>query len=334
MRDIRSIVCGVLLGVLGAGAMAPVASAAAPEFKVCGKAAKVAGKYTGTYTDKACTKEATEEERTEGKDNRYERLPWTAAKKKSFKGKIGATLLSLVEPQGTGSGGPGEPGQTRPAISCRKGRAAGSVTGPREEVFKLEWQQCTQSGLETSGPGACETLGGKGAIVTEELEGRLVYLSADHSRVGMRVRGLGPGGRIAWYTCFGLAVEVFGELLLERRGDIDTTGTFETSASEGPLALQSNLYEEEAFSEETGKAALEWEVALQGCKKGEPPYPAGTRTKSECEAQFIGSQPPPPISLIAVTHVLSLQRTNSTGPDLLISSTIATGEKALLVETS
>ena len=171
-------------------------------------------------------------------------------------------------------------------------------------------------------------------IVTEQLEGTLVYLSADHSRVGMRVRGLGPGGRIAWYTCFGIAVEVFGELLLERSGDINTTGAFEISANGGPLALQSDLYEEEAFSEETGKAGLEWEVALRECKKGEPPYPAGTRTQSECEAQFIGSQPPPPISLIAVTHLLRLQRTSSTAPDVLISSTAFKGENALLVETS
>jgi len=329
MRGIGSIICGVLLGVLGAGAMAAAASAAAPEFKVCAKAAKVAGKDTGNYTDAACTHEATDAERTEGKHNKYERLPWTAARKKSFKGKVGATLLSLVEPQGKRNGGPGEPGQTILAVSCHNGEAAGSVTGPTEEVFKLTWQKCTAPER-----GACESLGAKRAVVTEELEGTLVYMSADHSRVGTRVRGLGPGGRIAQYTCFGIAVEVFGELLLERSGDINTTGALETSASPGPLALQSNLYEEEAFSEETGKAALEWEVALRRCEKGEPPYATGTRTQSECEGEFIGSQPQSPILLRGVFQFLGKQRNTFTAPDVLSSVTAVKGEKSLLVETS
>ena len=334
MRGTRSIVCTVLLGALGAGALAAAAGAAAPEFKVCGKAVKVAGKDTGTYTDKSCTKEATEQERTEGRDNKYERLPWTAAKKQSFKGKVGVTLLRDVDPHGKDKGGPGEPGQSATGASCKKGKAAGSVTGPREEVFKLEWQSCTWPNPQLVHPEACETPGTKGTIVTEELAGTLVYLSADHSRVGMRVKGLGPGGRVLQYTCAGEAYEVFGELLLERSGDINTTGAFETSASEGTLALQSNLYEEEAFSEETGKAALEWESELGRCEKGEPPYPAGTRTQSECEEQFIGSQPPPPISLIEHSHSLGQQPFPSTGPEVLVSSTALKGEKALMVEAS
>ena len=334
MRGIRSIICGVLLGVLGAGMMAAAAGAAAPEFKVCAKAAKVAGKDTGNYTDAACTHEATGAERTEGKSNRFERLPWSAAKKTSFKGKIGATLLALVEPQGKGNGGSGEPAQTGLAASCRRGQAAGSVTGPREELFKLKWQGCTQPEPGTVRPQACATPGNTGAIVSEELEGTLVYLSADHSRVGMRVRGLAPGGLIVQYTCGGVSVEVFGELLLARRGDINTTGAFETSAGSGPLGLQSNLYEEDAFPEETGKAALEWELALRRCEKGEPPYATGTRTQAECEEHFIGSQPQPPVSLRGVSHLLAKQRNSSTASSVLVSATTLKGEKALLVETS
>ena len=86
------------------------------------------------------------------------------------------------------------------------------------------------------------------------------------------------------------AVEVLGVTAARTpRGDIGTTGASKsTSASGGcSLALQSILYEEDAFAGETGKAALEWRSRSAGVQESvERSIPGrAPRTQSECEAQ-------------------------------------------------
>jgi hypothetical protein len=149
----------------------------------------------------------------------------------------------------------------------------------------------------------------------------------------MLIRGLGPNGRLWQYECFGkgLEVEVYGGLLVERRGDIGSASpSFQTRAEAGPLHLQSDLYVEEAFSQEQGKAVFEWGFGFAQCLQQ-----AIAEGLSEAEAALkclaqSGSPPaPPPIALLGIASGLE----SGPVPQVLNSVTVSKGAKTLLVET-
>jgi len=239
------------------------AFAEAPEYQVCAKAAKNGKKYTGKYKDKACSEE---EVKGEGK---YERASWEKAKKKAFKGKNkGNPHNNIVNPFGTrepgkGSREPGMKGKIEGTTECTKEKVTGETTGPKTTKWKTVYTGC--KALETP----CNTAGAKaGEIKTEELEGTLVFDNAAKTEVGPRVKGLGPGGLLAQYECVegALDVHVYGEILAQTTGNFGKAAkTTVTSAKEGPLALQSAMYENGAFSEENGKEFIEWADEFQGC---------------------------------------------------------------------
>jgi lysophospholipase L1-like esterase len=219
-----------------------------PEFQVCQRASP---KNTGSYSDEACSNLE-----SQGKGG-YERLSWEKAKKRSFTGKnVGTLRINLLNPET----GPGTPASIKDTIECTKEKVSGAVTGPQEERWKTVYKGCKADNTK------CNTAGAKaGEIKTQELEGRLVFLNAAETSVGMRVKAA-SGELLARYECMGgqLKVDEQGELLVERTGDIEAANkTFQATASEGPLGMQKYMYEEEAHTEETGKEFFEGCISEQ-----------------------------------------------------------------------
>ena len=314
------------------------ASAALPEYQICGKTTKNAEKkYTGKYSEKTCGKEASEAEQLEGKHNKYERVAWTNAKKTTFKGKnSGNPHNNIVNPFGKEKK-VGEPGQVEGTTECTKEKVAGSVTGPKETKWKTEYSKC--EGLGT----ACTTDGAKkaGVINTDELESTLVNLdgTTPHKRVGIRVKGLGPGGRLAQYKCLegGINIEVFGEILAEVKGNLNVANKMtEDVAAEGPKKLQGvgGTYVEEApfgpASEEAAKGWWEYNEGLKACEAGEPPFPPGPHSQAECEL-FLGGPNPVPVKPVLLESVVTGLKSGD-APGIQNGTSLIKGEAFLIAE--
>ncbi len=110
----------------------------------------------------------------------------------------------MVNPAGKG-GGPSEPAEPVLEPKCfesRLGPAEGSrgfgeMTGPKTVQWRETYKECSA----VKEPWKCKNGTRKAVVETEELEGTLVYLNAAHTRVGLRVKGLGPGGLVMKYEC-------------------------------------------------------------------------------------------------------------------------------------
>jgi hypothetical protein len=332
-----------LSAVLVAGA-----SAALPEYKDCAKTSKnpVTKKYEGKYSVKTCATEATVAEQEEGKHNKYERKAWNEGKNPapSFKGKnIGSPHNNIVDPtcpEGQFNNGthkcnvttgaaPNEKAQIAGTTTCSKEKVEGKITGPKTETWVTHFGKC--EALETP----CNTKGAPkaGEIITDELESTLVYLEG--TTPGIRVKGNGTGAkpnRLAQYECLSgaLNVEVYSEILAEATGNVNSAEkSVLAKAVEGPLALQSNVYENNPFGatdEEKAKAFFNWGAKFQACVKEE--IEKG-KTQAEAEAACFGKVGPPPapkpIMLESVT-------TLGAGPAVQNGETANKGDKEILVE--
>jgi len=340
MKRIRIVgLCLVAVFALSA-LVASSASAALPEYMVCVKASKVGKLYTGHYTDKLCSKHATPAEEAAGKTNKYERAEWKKAKKFKFTGKNvnGTPRNNIVDPFGVNMV-KGEKAQVKGTTTCTSEKVTGEVTGAKTEKWSTEYKGC--EGLGTP----CNTAGDKsGVIKTEELEGTLVYIKKSTNTPGLRVKGLGKEGLLAQYECANkeLQVLVHGEIIAKPEGATNIANKDpKTKAEEGPLAMQSNLYEEEAFTEAQGKEFYEWAFTLEACLKNEEPfkmapYKAALEaanggpapySKAACEAVIGGAPAPPPVSLISTVSGLD----NATAPAVQNGTSEAKGE-AFLIE--
>jgi hypothetical protein len=323
----RTLVVGLCLGTLLSLSPIAVASAlaGAPEYKLCTVAQPAhAGKYASNTCSEASFVAAG------GQKFEREGFPWSKAKKTFFRDRGTTTLLqALVNPSGSG-GGPSEPAAVERTVECAEALGTGEMTGPKSENWVETFKECSvvkQTWKCTGGTGR------KNHVVTDELEGTLVYLNAAHTRIGLRVKGLGPGGRIMAYGCpaADMSVAVFGEYLTEVKEDINTASKRAmTVSSAGPLGLQSPLYEEQAFSESQGKEVLERDDSLEACEKGEPPFPAGEKTEEEC-ALLVGPAPAatPPITLTSVDSGLSRERF-----PIAFGAAVTRKGEAFLIETS
>lgn len=305
----RATVAGLsLAALLGVGVVAAcTAAAATPEFKLCTMAEPA---HTGKYSQNTCANSSFVPDG--GQKFEREGFPFAKAKKLSFRdGTSGERFESIVNP--SGGGGPSTPGSVEGVLDCElRGKpGSGQITGPNTVTFFEIFRKCR--GIKEDRVCASGHHNGRNAeIVTDMLEGTLVYLNAEHTRVGMRVKGLGPGGQLIGYTCstINVSVDVVGEFLAELTGNVNSASKLtKLATSEGPLRLQEPMYEEEAFSEQQGKEYLEYEDSLESCEKGEAPYPGGEKSPAECEP-LVGSAPVqgPPIVLIAKTTGLSRER--------------------------
>lgn len=283
--------CIVAAFVLGATAAASYAAEEGPEYFICAKT-----KGTGKYEDKACSKPA-----SPGPGN-YERVVWTHAKKKLVKAKNkGRVLENLVNPFGENMKA-GEPGQIEGQTTCGKEQLAGEVSGPRSTIYKTTYSKCSTVGVKCNSAGQPE-----GTIVTDQLESELVWLDKARTKVGIRIKGLGPGGRLEQFQCVNPAlhvnvhVNVYGEILAEIQGDNGIASkTAQATAGEGPLHLQSvgGTYVEEPFGspendEQEAKGWWEYNETLLACRNGKPPFPPGENSQATCELLLGGPNPVP-----------------------------------------
>ena len=323
---------GLCLAMLSLGVTVPaVATASTPEFKLCAKAQPT---KSGKYSNDTCS----ESTYVGGGGQRFEReaFPFAHAKKLGFvDAGHGSTRWTILNPV-AGGGGPSEPAAVVLEPKCPETRQSegsrgfGEVTGPKTVVWGETYKECSVTKETWKCTGNTTR---KDHVVTEQLEGTLVYLNAGHTRIGLRVKGLGPGGELMHYSCpaANLSVAVYGEYLAELTGDINSASRpTSVIASKGSLGLQSPMYEEEAFSEAQGKEVLEWDYQLEECEKGESPYAAGDKMEAECIV-IVGPAPaaPAPVTLTAVVSGAGRERY----PMAQQSTTTHKGE-LFLVETS
>jgi hypothetical protein len=220
MKRIR-IVGLCLIAVLALTAVAASsASAAAPEYLICGKAAKVGKTYTGKYTGKLC--EASSKVETGGK---YELLPYTSAKKPAFKVSNGVSSLLVYIP-GTGVVGDTE---------CQKAKGAGSVTGAKTGTLVETFEKCQSSGKVCTSTQAGEK---KGDITTQTLDTTLIASASSKTGVANEVKGAGPGGLSAEFNCEGEEIAtkgaVSGEVTVVGIAAKDNTNVFATKSGGEP----------------------------------------------------------------------------------------------------
>jgi hypothetical protein len=292
-----------------AGIAASSASAAAPEYFVCAKATS-----TGKYEDNACSKLA-----SPGPGS-YERMAWTHAKKKIIKAKNeGTEIDNVVNPFGKNLQ-VGEPGRIEGTTTCGKEKLTGELTGPRTETLKATYSNCSALGQ------ACNTEGQKkGTVVTERLESELVWLDRAHTKVGVKVKGLGPNGRLEHFECFGLGLKdsTYGEILVEVQGDNGVASkSVKSVLGEGPLHLQrvGGTYVEEPFGsaendEKAAKGWWEYEEALLLCEHGKEPFPPGEKSQAACESEPLLHGPNPvPIKPAMLEVVLTTPKGEGVAP--------------------
>jgi len=344
-----------LVAVLALSAMVVAsASAALPEYKACVKVAKngVTKKYEGKYSVKTCATEASPTEQSEGKKNKYEREEYNKGKSATptFKGKNVGTPKNLIVdptcPEGKFNNGTHkceEPGKAKGSekaqiggvTECGKEAVLGTITGPKTTQWKTTYSKC--KALETP----CNTAGEKsGVIVTDQLEATLVYLNSAKTEPGIQVHGNGEKGRLAQYECLAgaLKVQVFGQVLAKQSGNTNSAeGKTTNKVGQGPLVLQSNLYLEEAHSEEFGKETFTWGFNFKKCvetkvgeqiaKKEAPNVPAA---EAACFGE-LGPYPgyPAPLSLPVM---LESETTLGAGPAVQNGETANKGEKEILIE--
>jgi hypothetical protein len=181
-----------LVAVFALSAIASAsASAAAPEYQICGKVAKnaVTKKYEGKFSNKECTATTTE--------GKYELTSWTAAKKTAFKVTNGVSSLLVYIP------GIGVAGDTE----CQKAKGAGNITGPKTGTLVETFEKCQSSGKVCTSTQAKEK---KGDITTQTLDTTLIASASSATGVANEVKGAGPGGLSAEFNCEGEEVSTLG----------------------------------------------------------------------------------------------------------------------------
>ena len=314
MTRIRMIgLCLVAVFAMSA-VVAASASAALPEYKACGKAAKnLAKKYTGVYTDKACSIAATPTEITEGKTNKYELVGTEKFKKLAFKGKgIVPAVNQIVNPITS---------KVEGATECTKEADTGTITGPKEQELTVNYQKCKALGKVCESPGA-----GAGKINTNVLVTTLVYLNAGHTEVGTLVKPK-SGSIITEYNCEGQKVVATGAVIGQNSGNVNVInkeGT--TTYTHGAGVLQQWQYVEGLGNEATAKGYYEWGYGFKKCvtKKMEE-----GKTQAEAEGACFGELGPfpgYPNKPIGIFSILSGAIT-AEAPSTQNSTNVQKGEK-------
>jgi hypothetical protein len=205
MRRIKMMgLCLVAVLALAAVAVSS-ASAALPEYKVCAKATKVGKFYTGKFNDKNCTSA------NEAGTGKYELKNWEAAKKKGFKGKNGVSTLDSYIPENEAT--PWTGGTVVGIVTCKTGKSAGEITGPKTSTVTVEFKTCTSEGKK------CTSAGQKaGVIKTKLLSATLGYIKA--GVVGSDVEAADKGVSAA-FNCEGLEISTVGSVIGTNSGNIN-----------------------------------------------------------------------------------------------------------------
>jgi hypothetical protein len=278
-----------------------------PSLKVCGKAVKETVEWkegatskkksvvTGAWEDKECSKaDTTDVYRVKGAhpgpEGKYELLGWEAAKKKAFKGKgLVAPVQQLINPLTKTVQG---------ATECTKESQVGEIIGPKTDKLVTTYEKCKALGKTCETPGA-----GAGKIVTKELVGELVYLSATLPKVGVLVKPK-TGSVLAEYNCEGTFVSATGALIGEHTGNVNkisktATNTFTHGAGVG----QQWAYLEEAGGGEDELEYYVWGAGFKSCVTAEV---GKGHTLVEAEGICFGKLGPFPDYPTKPTNIISI----------------------------
>jgi hypothetical protein len=224
MRRIKMMgLCLVAVFAIAAVAVSS-ASAALPEYKVCAKAEKVGKVYNGKYNDKLCT---SENGKSEGK---YELKGWEAAKKFALKGKNGVSTLDSYIPESESE--PWKGGTVAGVVTCKSGKSAGEITGPKTATITVEFKTCTSEGHKCTSPGQKA-----GVIKTKLLSATLGYINKEAKTVGSDVEAADKGVS-AEFSCEVLEIVTVGSVIGVNSGNINKiskegTQTFNVNAKGG-----------------------------------------------------------------------------------------------------
>jgi hypothetical protein len=229
--------------------VAASASAAAPEYLICGKAAKVENKYTGTYSDKTCSTKVVS-------GGEYELESYTHAKSLKFKATSGPSALYVYIP------GTGKAGET----TCAKSKTAGEVTGAKTETSVVTFEKCTSEGKTCTGVQAGTK---KGDIVTYTLD--FTLFATGSSKTGVANEAKAPID--AQFECEGLKVKTTGAVSGEVTGDVGvaskTSSLVDAVTKEGAPDIASS---EPLLTEITGVGTLPSGEEITANIKGEAFY--------------------------------------------------------------
>ncbi len=206
---------GLCLGAMlaiGAVAATVSASAAAPEFGRCAKAAKVGKTYTGGYTNSSCTTAS------ETKTGKYEWLPGAVKNRQTTSG--GKALLETVG---------------HLTVACASETSVGEYRGTKEVAnVVVAFEGCESTGLHCSTPGAAT-----GEVVTTSLEGIVGYENKALKETALDLYPSGKTGLFVEFACGGLTVSVRGEILVPVKSDkMESTGTLKYKATKGKQELE------------------------------------------------------------------------------------------------
>jgi hypothetical protein len=225
MRSLKIVVlCSVALLVLAAAA-AEGASASAPAWFAC---AKAANSGAGHYTAKTCTVSSKVES-----GGKYE-LKESTGKGKSFKGKGAAAVLSAKTLTGTET------------VDCASSKSSGAPALPGlESGVAITFKKC-----KTLGGEACASAGAHaGEILITGLKGSLSIVQESPLIIGIKLESEahpGPEGLLVSFSCEGLESTLKGPLSAVQTQDINLiskafedafTGELETGLSSKGEAL-------------------------------------------------------------------------------------------------
>ena len=195
----RTTIVGLCLAAtFAAGAVgAASASAASPEYKECGKAAKNGKLYTGKYSNKTCSEVNA---KSEGK---YELV-----KPKKFpaklKGTVGSVNIWLYEPSTHTIKG---------HFQCTGGKDEGTISSSTEGTLKITYTDCEATG-QLKGP-CNSTKAAPGVVVSEPLATKLEWLNSEENEPGVAITSAKAGAYITDVECDdGLEIsELYGTML-------------------------------------------------------------------------------------------------------------------------
>ena len=233
----RSMIVGAVTAALLSTTAVASASAAAPQYLTCSKAAKSGKTYTGGYANKTCS------ETSPGHEGKYELGPLTALPAK-LTGKLGKVDIYLYNPMLKKIEG---------HFECTSGKETGSITSTREGTASLSYSGCHATG-GLAGP--CESPSQKaGVVVTHPLVSRLAWLDEAQTVPGIEFKPATEGGPITSVVCAEGAETA--ELLGTMTGTITPTSATSKTQTLGFAANATTGEPEYKGSWETGSFSSE-----------------------------------------------------------------------------
>jgi opacity protein-like surface antigen len=203
----RMMIAALFMAALATSAMAAASASATPDptYHTCVKSEPA---KTGKFNDKNCSVA------NAGGTGKYEIGDWTKAKKKSFKGTLGLSVLKAYITEGPEWGG----GKLVVAVECQSGKSAGSITGPSTSAVTVEFKGCMSAGKR------CTSGSKPGVITTRPLVTELGWIA---SGIGQRFSA--ASGNAAEFECEGYKVVVYNKVIGAVSGNVDAFGKFTTT---------------------------------------------------------------------------------------------------------